>query len=829
MPKCVFMRFNATSLLHFLTWVILLSFQVPHTVAQERKVVIRGVVRDTLNAPIVSASVVVRGSFQGVPTDGNGQFSITLSERDSVVLRISCLGYNSQEVTIKNLKKTHTDPIEIFLTPSQEQIEGVLVRPVQRRVGNIERISVDGMRSAPNVSGGIESLVKLLPGVSSSNELSSQYSVRGGNFDENLVYVNDVEVFRPFLIRSAQQEGLSFINPDMVGSVEFSSGGFNAEFGDKLSSVLSVRYREPQGFGVKASAGLLGASAAVEGATSSKNFTFVTGVRYKTSRYMLNSLETKGDYYPSFFDWQGTANQKLTDRLSVGFLGNVAANLYSFKPTVRETRFGMFNNTLQLKIYYDGAEKDRYLSSLGALWLSYRISPTFSLKLIGSTYFSAERETYDLLGQYFLNELDNSMGSKTYGDSVINVGIGGFLDHARNYIELNVTSLNVLGDLWLSKSRVKWGFQLQQERLSDELSEWGLVDSSGYAIPYSGNGVGINRFYLASAVISSYRTSGFFQTQTNVTLGEWNYQFSMGIRASYWTFNDELIVSPRTSVSFNHESTKNLEYHISVGLYYQPPFYRELRLPDGQLNSGIKSQQSVHLLAGTEYFFMAWNRPFRLSLEVYNKWLRNLIPYSIDNVRLRYSGDNLAKGYARGVDLKVNGELVKGAESWLSLSLLRTKEDNLFDSFTNQNGETVFPGYYFRPTDQTFSLSLFLQDYLPGNQSFKVNLTGVYGSGLPMTTNDNSLREKTFRMPPYKRIDVGFTKVFFDSRTSISRKRGINEMAISLDIFNLFNFDNTVSYLWVQTVSNQSGTSYRFAVPNYLTSRRVNLRFQVSF
>jgi len=793
--------------------------------AQERRVTISGIVKDTLNAPISSASVIVVGSSLGVSTDDEGWFSITVNDVDTISIRFSCLGYQTQVV---NVKAERGRFLEVILKPSEEHIEGVYVRSQQRKVGNLERIGIDGFKASPNVLGGLESLVKLLPGVASSNELSSQYSVRGGNFDENLVYVNNVEVFRPFLIRSAQQEGLSFINPDMVGAVEFSSGGFTAEFGDKMSSVLNVRYREPKANALRVSAGLLGVSATLEGVANGNSLTYMTGMRYKTSRYILNSLETKGDYTPSFFDWQGVVNYKLSEKITIGLLGNMAINRFDFQPRVRETRFGVFNNTLQLKIYYDGQEKDRYLSSMAAIITDFRVTSNFNIKVIGSSYYSNERETYDLLGQYFLNELDNFMGSKTYGDSLINVGIGGFLDHARNHINLKVQNINLLGDIWLGKSLTKWGVQFQHQVLSDELLEWGLVDSSGYAIPYTGTQVGLDRFFWAASTIESFRLLGFAQTDLNFNAGNWQYRANVGFRVSHWSFNEETLFSPRLALSFNHSNYKNLQYHISFGYYYQPPFYREIRLASGEINKSIRAQQSKHALLGAEYFFKAWNRPFRMSLEFYNKWLNRLIPYSIDNVRIRYSGENLARGFARGADLKLNGELVPGAESWLSLSVLRTKEDNLYDFYTDEGGNAVYPGYYFRPTDQTFSVSLFLQDYLPGDKSFRVNLTGVYGSGLPMI--DSTVPDqRSFRMPSYKRIDVGFTKSFIDNGKWLVGILKVANLSVGVDIFNLFNFNNTVSYLWVQTLANQEGNSYRFAVPNYLTSRRVNVRVQMNF
>ncbi len=813
----------------FVLLLVIILINPTLMLGQEQRITIKGIVLDSAGVGVPSASVYVVGGVVGVSTDDDGRFMLHLSERDSVTIRVSCVGYKPIEVKLQNLRGRSVEGVSLVLYPSEEIIEGVIVKPSQRRIGNIERIGIDGLKSIPNTLGGFEAIMKLLPGVSSSNELSSQYNVRGGNFDENLVYVNDVEVFRPFLIRSAQQEGLSFINPDMVGSIEFSSGGFSAEFGDKMSSVLNVRYREPKVFGVRVGAGLLGSSATVEGVLPDKASNYIMGFRYKTSKYMLNTLETKGDYYPSFFDWQGLINVSLGNRISLGFLGNIALNQYQFKPTVRETRFGVFNNTLQLKVYYDGQERDAYLSSLGAISATYRISSSFLLKLITSAYYSRERETYDLLGQYFLNELDNSMGSRTYGDSLINVGIGGFLDHARNNVNLYIQSAEFIGDYRHFKNRLKWGAQVQRELIDDELSEWGAVDSSGFAIPYNGVQVGLSNSLQARGNIQSFRSSGFAQAEHTFSISNWELTTNAGIRASRWNYNNELLVSPRLSINFKNTDVRMLEYHISAGYYYQPPFYRELRLTNGILNGNIRSQISFHLVGGTEYFFMAWDRPFRLSLELYNKWMSRLIPYSIDNVRIRYSGQNLAKGFARGVDLKVNGELVPGAESWLSISVMRTKEDNLYDYYVNSKGEIIYPGYYYRPTDQTFNIALFLQDYLPGDKNFRVNLSGVYGSGLPMTANDPARVGSIFRMPAYRRIDVGFSKYFIDNLVSSTEKFGINSLSLSLEIFNLFNFNNTVSYLWVQTVGNQDGESYHFAVPNYLTTRRVNVRIQLTF
>ncbi|MCB8964053.1 MAG: carboxypeptidase-like regulatory domain-containing protein [Bacteroidales bacterium] len=789
--------------------------------AQTRLVV--GVVTDTMSNPLPNVNVMVEGTNNGTSTDENGRFKLNVVIKNQVIVRLSFLGYQTDWVVISPKDGAGVIDLRFALKPESKSIDEVFVSAIQRRQGNIDRLSARGIEFMPNISGNFESLLKSIPGVSSSNELSSQYTVRGGNFDENLVYVNDIEIFRPFLVRSGQQEGLSFINPDMVAAVEFSAGAFNAEFGDKMSSVLNVRYRNPIDFRTTVSASLLGASATTEGVLCKSRFTYITGVRYKTSQYMLSTLDVKGDYSPTFIDWQGLFNYQLTPKLSVSLLGNYSGNTYMFAPDVRETRFGLFSSSLQLKVYYEGQERDRFQTGMGALAFEYKPTPALSLKLYSANYFNSERETYDILGQYYLNELDNSMGSSTYGDSLINVGIGGFLNHARNYLDAYVNSIGHIGVYRFGDSRVKWGFSLQRDHFDDELVEWDLIDSSGYSLPYTGNSVGLAYSLRANNTIDIHRAAAFLQADLRKSIGPFNVQATLGCRALYWDLNDEFLLSPRATMSVVPKSNKNLEFHFSTGIYYQPPFYKELRMASGAINHGIKSQKSVQYLLGGQYYFSAWSRPFRLSAELYYKSLSNLIPYKLDNVRVRYSGGNLAKGYARGFDVKVNGELVPGAESWVGFSLLRTMEDRPNDSY----------GSYPRPTDQRFAFNLYFQDYLPGNPSFRVHLYGFYGSGLPFGKASSDRYDINFRMSAYRRVDLGFTKILLDDniRSSILPKRltAIKSVWVSAEVFNLFNFNNTVSYMWVQTVGNQDGYADSYAVPNYLTSRRINVKLMVKF
>ncbi|MGE0077943.1 MAG: carboxypeptidase-like regulatory domain-containing protein [Bacteroidales bacterium] len=805
---------------------------LPSVLFSQTKLIV-GVVTDTLNQPIVNANVLVEGTNNGVSTDDNGRFKLNIVEKQHVIIKVSYLGYQTEWITINPKDKGELTELHFRLTPETKTIDGVFISAIQRRQGNIDRLSAKEIKFMPNISGNFESLLKSIPGVSSSNELSSQYSVRGGSFDENLVYVNDIEIFRPFLVRSSQQEGLSFINPDMVSSVEFSAGAFNAEFGDKMSSVLNVHYRKPESFETTASGSLLGASITTEGIFGNSKFSYITGVRYKTSQYMLNSLEVKGDYSPSFIDWQGMFNYEINSKLSVSLLGNYSGNSFVFEPDVRETRFGLYTNTLQLKVYYDGQEVDKFQTALGALSVEYKPTSALKLKLYSANYLNSERETYDLLGQYYLNELDNSLGSSTYGDSVINVGIGGFLNHARNYLDVYVNSVGHIGQYDFGNLKAKWGVTLQKEHFDDELVEWELVDSSGYSLPYNGESVTLKSSLRAKNKLDAVRLSSFAQFEFNRNIGDFKAQATAGCRFLYWDLNQEKLVSPRATLSIIPLSNKNLEFHLSSGVYYQPPFYKELRLPDGTLNKDIKSQKSVQFLLGSEYYFSAWNRPFRISAEIYYKALSDLIPYKLDNVRVKYLGDNLAKGYSKGIDIKVNGELVSGAESWVGFSLLKTMEDLKGDSYVDSDGVTHYPGYYPRPTDQRFSFNLFFQDYLPGNPSFRVHLYGFYGSGLPFGVATSDRYDINFRMPAYRRVDIGFTKILLDDniRSSIipAKLKGVKSIWIGAEVFNLLNFSNTVSYMWVQTVGNQDGESDIYAVPNYLTSRRINVKVLVKF
>lgn len=791
-----------------------------------------GTVSDEKGKPIPFANIIVKGTSLGSSANEQGKYKLIVSLKDSIIIEVSSIGYTTESFPV-SIIAGESMLLNITLKVSHSDLEEVSVLAYQRRFGNIERIDHRDIEFIPDVSGSFESLLKSLPGVSSSNELSSQYSVRGGNFDENLVYVNDIEVYRPFLIRSGQQEGLSFINSDMVEGVEFSAGGFNAEYGDKMSSVLSIRYRQPYKNSARAEFSLLGASALAEGISKNEKFTHITGVRYKTSQYLLKTLDVRGDYKPSFFDIQSNLSYRFSNSFSISILGNYSFNNYLFVPEVRETRFGTFNNALQLKVYYDGQEVNRFETMQGAVTADFRPSEELSLKFITGAYLAREAETFDVLGQYLLNELDNNLGSTAYGDSILNVGIGGFLNHARNYLDAEFYRFEHLGSHITETNKIKWGVRYQLESISDKINEWELIDSSGYAVPYNGNDLILNYWLRSSNTLVSNRISGFVQESFTFDIGNSDLTVTAGTRSTYWSYNKQWNFSPRASIILKPDWENNFAFHLSGGYYHQPPMYKEFRLPSGSLNPEIRSQESIHFVLGSEYHFMAWHRPFRFQAEIYHKLLNNIIPYKVDNVRIKYSGENIAKGYAQGIDLKVNGEFVDGAESWASLSVMRSYEDILNDFYIDNQGNRIEPGYYPRPTDQRFNVGIFFQDYIIGQPTFRVHLSGHYGTGLPFGIPKSPRYDLFDRMPSYKRIDIGFSKVFKDDRgkggSTLNHVKWLKSFWVSAEVFNLFDFNNTISYLWVQTVGNQENQPGLYAVPNYLTSRRLNIKIAAKF
>jgi len=792
---------------------------------------ISGRIFDENQAPIFLANVAIPGTPYGTVTDEEGVFLLEVPANEDITLAISFLGF--EQITLKlRLQPGETHKISHVLRETVQNLNEVIIREQHERATTINRIDIKTLDMLPNVSGNLETILGTLPGVSTRSELSSQYSVRGGNFDENLVYVNQVEIHRPQLVRSGQQEGLSFINPDMVSSIKFSAGGFDAIYGDKMSSVLDITYRRPTQFGGAASISLLGGTIQLEGASKNRRFTHISGFRYKTTQYLLSSLETQGEYNPNFYDFQTLLSYKLAPKWEISFLGNINLNRYSFAPETRNTDFGTFQNPLNLRIYYEGQEQDRFDSYTGALTLQYAPSDQLSLKFIGASYYSVERESYDILGEYLINELDNRLDSETYGDSILNIGVGGQLNHARNNLNALVFSAAHVGTFVGDRSTLKWGAKWQREQIKDRISAWQMIDSVGYSVPYNGSTITLFDVIKSNNQLYSNRLTSYIQNTTTFENGQTRFFLNAGIRASYWDINKQFLLSPRVTFSVKPDWKRDLVFRLSTGYYFQPAFYRELRYPDGTLNKDIKAQQSIHFVLGGDYVFTAWDRPFKFTTEVYYKHLDNLIPYKLDNVRIIYAGENLARGYAVGLDMKIHGEFVPGAASWASLSLMKTEEDILGDYYYDKDGNRVEPGYYPRLSDQRVMVGIYFRDYLPSLPDYKVLLNLIYGSGLPFSPPNIPRYDVQFRMPSYKRVDIGFSKVL--KRESAILKDGnpfrhFKSIWISAEIFNLLGTRNVISYTWIKTVSNQDNVPGAFAVPNYLTGRRFNVRLTVRF
>ena len=765
----------------------------------------------------------------GTITNNSGSFKLTLPADTNLTIILTHVQYET--VIFKTRGKSGETVTKNFsLIININAMNPVDIEAKAERTTNLQRIDPRIIQIIPDVSGGIEASLKAFPGVAKNNELSSQYSVRGGNFDENLVYVNDIEVYRPFLIRSGQQEGLSFVNPDMVSSILFSAGGFDAKYGDKMASVLDIRYKKPTQAAATLSASMLGGSLSFEGCSENHRFTHISGFRYKTSQYVLNTLDTKGDYKPSFADFQSYLTYDINEKLELTLLGNYASNNYLFVPQTRETSFGTIDEALKLKIYFDGQEHDKYNTYFAAFSTNYRPLDHLKLSLTASAYYATEEEKFDIMGQYFLNELDKELGSNNLGDSLMNIGVGTFLNHARNNLQAKVLNFQHRGSFKKNDNILLWGANFQYEIIEDKISEWEMLDSAGYSLPYTDSIVSLNSVILTNNLLSTYRITSYIQHTTTLTKDSNEYSITLGLRENYWNFSEQLLISPRISFSAKPHWKKDFLFRLSAGYYYQPPFYKELRGLDGQINNNIEAQKSLHFVFGTDYIFTAWDRKFKFITELYYKSFNKLIPYQVDNVRIRYFATNNAKGYATGIDFKVNGEFVPGIESWASMSIMKTMEDLNDDSYYQKVDTQLvlkYPGYIPRPTDQLVNFGLFFQDYLPRNPSYKMQLSLLFGTGLPFGPPKSERYQATFRMPPYRRVDIGFSKLLKSEDHNLPAGnpfRHFKSIWVALEVFNLLDINNTISYQWVTDIRD-----HQYAVPNYLTSRRLNLKLTAKF
>jgi hypothetical protein len=796
--------------------------------------------------PVEMVVIAVKeNANQNTHSDEKGYYTLTVDAGRVITLIFQSTSYTQHTHTLsakagENI--TYSPALQFKNILTEVDVQDIRVRGEEAI-----RIDPKVFNQLPSPTGNIEDIIKTQIGTSSNNELSSGYSVRGGNFDENLVYVNDIEVYRPFLVRSGQQEGLSFANPNMVQNISFSAGGFEARYGDKLSSVLDITYRKPLKFAGTASASFLGGNAQLEGISKNRLVAWNVGARYRTNVYLLKSLDTQGEYRPSALDVQSFLTFDVNPKLRIEFLGNIANNRYLVIPVTRQTTFGTVQNALKLTVYFDGQELMQYTTFMSGLSTTYRPNPRTKLKLITSAYHAKEEELYTIQGQYFIDQLEADLGKETFGQVAFNRGIGTFLNNGRNYLTASVYNIEHKGSHEFdSDNELLWGAREQFEHIEDRLGEWRTLDSSGYLVPYSATEINLIDAYKTRISLPSIRSQGYVQyNHTRSFKNQSSLKIAAGVRGNYWTVNEQLLISPRITLAYQPNWKRNWLFKLSGGLYYQPPFYRELRDISGALHTDVKAQRSIHVVLSSDYIFRMWNRPFKLIMAGYYKNLSSLIPYEIDNVRIRYFANNNAKGYAVGSDFRINGEFVKGVESWATIGFLRTYEyssNNIHYDYYNKDRELidgtqfdpvradsilVNPGYIRRPTDQLVTFGLFFQDYLPRIPALKFNLNLQFGSGLPFGPPTHKRWQQILHMPPYRRVDAGFAYNVIKENREIKRKNVFNhlkEMWIFLEVFNLLQIQNTVSYTWVQDV-----TGSRYAIPNYLTNRQINLRLQIRF
>ena len=811
---------------------LLLCFTTSLLYAQTATV--NGVILDELNIPI--ENVTITYGNEGSKTSKDGDFSIQIPSDKEVTLTFSHVSFKNVK-QVFNLKTGTIFEFNPVLKSNQEQLGTIIITGNKRkRIEGITTIEPKLLRKIPGGNAGVENILKTLAGVSGNNELSSQYNVRGGNFDENLVYVNEIEVYRPFLVRSGQQEGLSFINSDLVHNVDFSAGGFQAKYGDKLSSVLDITYKKPKQFGASIDASLLGGSVSVEGASKDNKFSGILGVRYRDNSLFVSAKETETNYDPKFADVQTFLTYKVSDKFDVNFLGNLAINKYNYEPQTRQTNFGTLSNPIALLVKYEGQEKDQYNSYFGAIKTNYKANDNLTLKFIGSAYHTIEEEYFDILANYALGEVNSNIGDEDFGEVEYTEGIGSQLNHARNDLDALILSFEHKGHYKKNAHKFSWGAKYSYENIRDKIVEWEVIDSAGFSVrplgeignsqpytPYTGQLEPFQNIHATNDVTIN-RTAGFVQYNGKSNLGEHELFYNAGVRTHNWTVSGnglashtQTVFSPRAQVSLKPDWEKDMTFRFATGVYHQPPFYRELRDADGAVNPEVKAQQSIHAILGGDYNFKLWDRPFKLSTDAYYKSLSNVNPYTVDNVRIRYAADNSAKAYATGVDLRLNGEFVPGTESWFSFGYLKTEE--------NINNR----GYISRPTDQRLKFGALFQDYMPNMPNVKVYLNLVYNTGVP--GGSPSYADKynyQNRLRAYKRADAGFSYVIVDDSKKFEKGHlfhHLQELQIGFEIFNMFDVQNSITNTWVRDVYTKS----QYAVPNYLTPRIFNLRLGMKF
>lgn len=778
---------------------------------------VSGRVTDMDNNPLPSASIEVLGTNEGTITDANGRFEINLSSDSAVVLSISMISYESIQLKVSE----GTLYQKIRLKEEAKIIEDFVTVGQRKQNNTVTLIDVSQMRHAPSATGGgIEQLVHGNSGVVATNELSSQYSVRGGSYDENAVYVNDIEIYRPQLVRSAQQEGLSFVNLDMVDQVSFSSGGFSSEYGDKMSSVLSIKYKTPQRpFEATLMGSFLGASAYVGSSTG--KFSQMHGFRYKNSAYLFDSMEEKGDYSTSFIDYQTNLTFKTNSKFEVSLLGNIATNKYSFFPTIRETEFGTAFNSMNFKVYFDGGEEDKYNSYFGNL--SFKIKPNkrTTLSILTTAYNSDENVRYDITGEYWLS--DATSDNKVNTD--FEKGIGSYHEHARDELNTTILSLSHIGEYHFDKNTIKWGVTAQKERMKDKVQEWEKRDSAGYSVPMRNDALALYSNLNSNSEIEAIRTTAFLQNTLAGQTDKGNIIFTAGLRLNHWNYNNETLISPRASLAFFPTKAPKWGFRLALGRYFQSPFYKEIRDTimhtngnvDIVLNENIKAPRSNQIVLSADKYFSAWKRPFKFTAELFGKYIDRLIPYNVDNVKIIYEGENNGNGYVVGGDVKLFGEFVPGVDSWINLSLMNAKE--------NIYGDGV--GYIKSPNARIYNVSFFFQDQFPNIEQLKMNLKMNFADGFSYGPPRSERKDAIYKSKSYKRVDIGLTYELEKGRDNVMQKgffKPFRAMSLTLDCLNLFDIENVSSYYWITDV-----TGVQYAVPNNLTGRQVNLKLLLDF
>lgn len=775
--------------------------------AQAQTFTLSGRVIDENNDPVEFASVSCPKQGKMTMTSLKGDYSLQLQSVDSVEIRFSMVGYKTKVRTLRRPRGKQT--MQVVLHSSDNALSEVTITGKRIETGQTQELSKEHLKSMPSTTGNaVEEMIQSQAGVSTHSELSSQYNVRGGSFDENSVYINNVEIFRPFLVRSGQQEGISVINPDMVEKIGFSTGGYEARYGDKMSSALNIEYRRPKRFEASATASMLGASAFV--GMSNKKFSWSNGLRYKTTKYLLGSMDTKGEYQPTFIDYQTYLTYSPNKRWDIKFLGNISDNHYNFTPEDRETNFGTMENVKAFKVYFDGQEKDVFRTFFGSLGITRKFNENTSLSLIASAFNTREQEKYDIQGQYWLTQTETSE----------NLGVGTYFQHTRNYLKAHVESAKLLFKTKQKKHNIEAAFTYKWEHIEENSVEYEMRDSSKYSIPHTGKDLYMIYSMRAKNTLTANRVEAYAQDTYRFTGSEGKtlYTLNYGLRLAYWSFTKETILSPRLSLGIIPAFNENITMRFATGLYYQAPFFKEIRdttttngITYASLNRKAKSQRSIHFIAGFDYRFKMNNRPFKFTAEAYYKALGNLVPYSVNNVKVVYYGDNMCSGHAAGLDLKLFGEFVPGTDSWVSLSLMNTS--------MKLNGKSI-P----LPTDQRYAINLFFTDYFPGTTRWKMSLKLALADGLPFSAPHRELESNVFRAPAYKRADVGLNYRIIDNSDRHKKRNPIRNLWVGAECLNLFGINNVNSYYWITDVTGQ-----QYAVPNYLTGRQINVKLSVDF